>query len=105
MGHALSSSSGPAAPLDGAATASPGRRVPLPRRWNRRVVTDEQLLDERVEHLPPTPVCADCGHLGEPIRITDLRGARHFRRACPCCRLGFTAPDWPICPHYEKRTP
>jgi hypothetical protein len=81
------------------------RRVPLRRRWNRRVLTDAQFLDERVEHRPLSPTCAGCAHLGEPIRTTDVRGARRFRRACPCQSLGFTDPDWPVCAHYQERAP
>jgi hypothetical protein len=82
-----------------------GRRVPLPRRWNRRVLSNDQFLDERVEHRPLSPTCAGCAHLGEPLRITDAHGARRFRRACPCDPLGFTDPDWPVCADYQERTP
>jgi hypothetical protein len=78
--------------------------VPLARRWHRRVMSDDQLLEERVEHRPSTPTCADCRHLGglgDLIRVTDGHGARRFRRRCLHCPLGFTDPSWPVCAAFE----
>jgi hypothetical protein len=88
-------------PVDRSSTAAPGRR--LKRRWRKRVLTDEQLLEDRVEHLPAGPTCAGCRHMGEPVRVTDAHGARRLRRACPFRASGATDPAWPACEAYEGK--
>ena len=87
---------------------SPGSARHLSRRWRNYervlhpVLTPEELLEKRVEHRPPGPCCRDCRHLGDPVSITDHRGCRRVRRACP--QEGHTAPEWPACAQFEPRT-
>jgi hypothetical protein len=82
----------------------PRRCDPLFRlRCPQRLFTDDQLLEDRVEYRAPGLTCAGCRHLGELIRVTELRGARRYRRSCPHRSGGFTDPGWPACAQYERR--
>jgi hypothetical protein len=74
-----------------------------PIRAESRVMTDEQLLEQRVEYRPTGPSCADCRHLGDPIRVIDAYHACCWRRRCPHRRHHFTATDWPACPCFERK--
>jgi hypothetical protein len=90
-------------PAPAAVPALPPIRPPL--RGEARVMSDAELLEQRIEFLPAGRCCAGCRHLGEPIRIVDRHGAPRYRRQCPHCAAGFTAPDWPACGHYDGRSP
>ena len=93
-----------------------GRRVRA-RRWARggprcpaelllvhaRPMTDDQLLAGRVEWLPRAPRCADCGHQGGLVTITDYRQVRRVRRICLQQPCGFTDRSWTACPKFERR--
>jgi hypothetical protein len=66
-------------------------------------MTSEQLLEARIEWLPPAPRCADCGHLGGLVTITDRRQSRRVRRICLQQPLGHTDSNWTACPRFERR--
>lgn len=92
------------------------RRVPA-RRWalgwqrcqpeqllvHPRPMTDAQLLEARTEWLPKAPRCADCGHLGGLVTITDRRQVRRVRRICLKQPGGFTDRNWTACPAFERK--
>ncbi len=93
-----------------------GRRVPV-RRWaqgwlrshpeklltHARPMTDDQLVEARVEWLPKAPRCADCGHLGGLVTITDRRHVRRIRRLCVKQPCGYTDSNWTACPAFERK--
>jgi hypothetical protein len=67
-----------------------------------RAMTDEQLLEQRIEWQPQRPCCRSCAHLGEPVAVTDRRHARRIRRRCPRQSLGYTDSNWTACDAYEE---
>src|SRR5436309_251906 len=82
----------------------PWHRIqPNERLTHSRPMTDEQLLDQRVEWLPKAPCCRSCAHLGEPVTITDRHQARRVRRRCPHHPLGYTDSNWTACEVFEKK--
>jgi hypothetical protein len=87
--------------------AGPRLRLPLIRPEEllvrARAMTDDQLLAERVEWLPPAPRCAECRHQGPLVTITDRRHVRRVRRACGRQPLGHTDSNWTACPAFEAR--
>lgn len=76
---------------------------PEKRLTHARPMTEEQLLEERVEWRPKAPCCAECGHLGGLVTITDYRHVRRVRRICLKQPCGFTDSGWTACPAFEKR--
>jgi hypothetical protein len=68
-----------------------------------RPMTDDQLLAARVEWLPKAPRCADCGHLGGLVTITDRRQSRRIRRLCLKQPCGYTDRSWTACPAFEPK--
>jgi len=104
------------APAAGPPAPAPVRRL-RGRRWTRgcpttrpeqvlthaRPMSDEQLLEARVEWLPRAPRCAECGHRGGLVTITDHRHTRRVRRICLKQPCGFTDSNWTACPSFERR--
>ena len=68
-----------------------------------RPMTDEQLLEQRVEWRPKAPCCRSCAHLGEPVAVTDRRHVRRLRRRCPKQPRGYTDSNWTACAAFEQK--
>ena len=68
-----------------------------------RPMTDDQFIEARIEWLPKAPRCADCGHLGGLVTVTDRRQIRRIRRICLKQPCGYTDRSWTACPAFEAK--